>query len=436
MNNGFDVSMLMKKGFMKEFEKDNVLSLNNEPSGEEEFELNKNDFSIHLEKEALHGVAGRVVKIIEPHTEADNAALLINFLVGFGNLLGRQPHFVVESKKHHVRLFAALVGKTSKGRKGSSWGHIKRVLERVDCDWASSQIKSGLSSGEGLINQVKDELDDEYSQNDKRLLVTEEEFATTLKTAERHGNTLTAIIRQAWDSGDIRTLTKIPLVATDSHISIIAHVTKDELKRYLTSTEIGNGFANRFLWVIVQRSKVLPEGGSFHEENIDKLVDELISIVKFSNQVGEIKKNAQAKEVWAQIYEQLSEGVPGLVGAVTSRAEAQTMRLACLYALLDKSHVIRIEHLKAALAVWDYCFLSARYIFGKEVGNPIAGEIMKELRGRGNAGMTRTEVSNLFSNKRSKEELDIAIKLLIENGFVTVLTEKTTGRPKKKIILL
>ncbi|MFC0472498.1 hypothetical protein ACFFHM_18935 [Halalkalibacter kiskunsagensis] len=433
MNND-KVSILQSKDFLKDFEKENVLPFREE-SVEEEFELKKDDFSASLDHEAFHGIAGKVVKMIEPHTEADNAALLINFLVGFGNLLGRQPHFVVESKKHHVRLFAALVGKTSKGRKGSSWGHIKRILERVDSGWALNQIKSGLSSGEGLINQVRDELDEEeLRKSDKRLLVMEEEFATTLRAAERPGNTLTALIRQAWDTGDIRTLTKIPLEATDSHISIISHVTKEELRRYLTSTEIGNGFANRFLWVIVQRSKVLPEGGKFHEENIDNLVEELNSIVKFSYQVGELKKDEQAREAWARVYEGLSEGVPGLVGAVTSRAEAQTMSL---YALLDKSPVIRIEHLRAALAVWDYCFSSARYIFGQELGNPIDDDILQALKQRkGNEGLTRTEISKLFSNKRRKEELDQAIKLLIDNSFVKILTEKTSGRPKEKLILL
>ena len=96
--------------------------------------------------------------------------------------------------------------------------------------------------------------------------------------------------------------------------------------------------------------------------------------------MGELKKDEHAKEAWASIYEQLSNGFPGLVGAVTSRAEAQAMRLACLYALLDKSPIIKVEHLMAALAVWDYCFASARYIFGEELGNSIADEILKLLK--------------------------------------------------------
>lgn len=330
---------------------------------EEDFIDEKDEFNVKLKEAAYHGLMGEVVKRIEPHTEADDAALLINFLVGIGNVVGNRPHFVVESKPHGLRLFAALVGNTSKGRKGSSWGHIQRILEQVDADWAAQRIKSGLSSGEGLIYQVRDPLKDDEGEKDKRLLVLEEEFASTLRVAERQGNTLTALLRQAWDSGNIRTLTKNPLAATNAHISILAHVTKEELKRYLSATEIGNGFANRFLWVFVRRSKALAEGGRFHEENIDDLVQRLKAVLAFGQQVGEIKKDDAAKRMWAGVYEILSEGLPGFVGAVTSRAEAQTMRLACLYALLDQSPLIRVEHLSAAFAVWDYCFASARYFF-------------------------------------------------------------------------
>lgn len=436
MNQHEKIKSLIEKEFFTRFEKEHVRSVKEQTNDDEGFYNDKEEFNEKLKPEAYHGITGEIIKRIEPHTEADNAALLINFLVSFGNLIGRKPHFVVESKKHHVRLFAAIVGKTSKGRKGSSWGHIKRILENIDDEWVSKRIKSGLSSGEGLINQVRDQLDEEEEKIDKRLLILEEEFATTLRAAERSGNTLTALIRQAWDSGDIRTLTKIPLTATDSHISILAHVTKNELRKYLTTTEIGNGFANRFLWVIVQRSKVLPEGGSFHFQNIDDLVSKLESIIEFSNKVGELKKDEHAKEAWASIYEQLSNGFPGLVGAVTSRAEAQAMRLACLYALLDKSPIIKVEHLMAALAVWDYCFASARYIFGEELGNSIADEILKTLKEKQTNGLTRTEISNLFSGKKSKEELNLAIKLLIDNGFVTIKREKTAGRPREKLVLL
>jgi hypothetical protein len=385
---------------------------------EEDFVEEKDGLNFQLKKAAYHELAGEVVKRIEPHTEADHAALLINFLVGIGNVVGNRSHFVVESKPHGLRLFAALVGNTSKGRKGSSWGHIQRILQQVDANWAAQRIKSGLSSGEGLIYQVRDPLKDDEGEKDKRLLVLEEEFASTLRVAERQGNTLT----------------KNPLAATNAHISILGHVTKEELKRYLSTTEIGNGFANRFLWVFVRRSKALPEGDMFHEENIDHLVQKLKDVLAFSQQVGEMNKDDAAKRMWAGVYEILSEGLPGFVGAVTSRAEAQTMRLACLYALPDQSPLIRVEHLSAALAVWDYCFASARYIFGDGFGNPLANEILMAIQAADQKGLTKTEISRMFSGKKSKAELDAALEMLIKNGFVMVKKEETRGRSRQRTV--
>ena len=67
---------------------------------------------------AMQGLAGEFVDIVGPHSEADPAALLFQFLVGFGNVAGRGPHFVAEADHHGTNLFTILVGQTSKGRKG------------------------------------------------------------------------------------------------------------------------------------------------------------------------------------------------------------------------------------------------------------------------------------------------------------------------------
>src|SRR5438309_1857285 len=58
-----------------------------------------------------------------------------------------------------------------------------------------------------------------------------------------------------------------------------------------------------------------------------------------------------------------------MAGAMTSRAEAQVMRLAMIYALLDCSEAIRVEHLEAALAVWQYAEASVNHVFGGSAGH-------------------------------------------------------------------
>lgn len=399
--------------------------------------------------EAFHGLPGEFVRLVEPHTEADPAGLLVQFLVAMGNVIGRGPHFVAEGSRHYLNLFAALVGLTAKGRKGTSWAHTGNIAAAVDETW-KDRVVHGLSSGEGLIWAVRDpiiqrqavkgkgrvvdyeDVEVDPGVEDKRLLVVEGEFATTLRVLGREGNTLSAVVRNAWDTGDLRTLTKnSPAKATGAHISIIGHVTRDELLRYLDTTEATNGFANRFLWVCVRRSKVLPDGGRLHEVDMAPFVRKLRAAVEFARSVGELRRDEEARAIWHEVYPELSEGKPGLLGAVIARAEAQVMRLACLYAVLDMSTVVRREHLLAALAVWDYCEASARFIFGDALGDPVADEILRALRQAGEEGMTRTAIrEDLFQRNMPSRRIQRALAVLVEAGLVSVeRVTDTGGRP-------
>ena len=90
--------------------------------------------------------------------------------------------------------------------------------------------------------------------------------------------------------------------------------------------------------------------------------------------------NDSARQLWCEIYSGLSTGQPGLLGAITARAEAQTLRLALIYALLDGAREIDRVHIQAALAMWTYCAASARFIFGDLLGNTTADAILRALR--------------------------------------------------------
>src|SRR5207249_3881129 len=92
-------------------------------------------------------------------------------------------------------------------------------------------------------------------------LVVETEFGGVLRALERDGNKLSALVRQSWDSGNLSSLTKSPLKATKAHISIIGHITSEELLKLLSRIDAANGFANRFLWFAVRRARLLPFGG-------------------------------------------------------------------------------------------------------------------------------------------------------------------------------
>ena len=274
---------------------------------------------------------------------------------------------------------------------------------------------------------------------DKRVLVREGEFARVLKAASRDGNTLSPVLRDAWDSGDLRTLTKTsPDVATGAHINIVAHITQDELLKELRQTDAVNGFANRFLWVASRRSKLLPDGGRLPDADFKSMGDAVRQQIRLIRSAGRMRwdRDAQAAEAWRLAYPVLTSARCGLFGSVTSRAEAQVLRLSLLYALLDyqrgEDALIREEHIGAALAVWFYCEASAQCIFGDGTGDPKADRAMEVLRRSESKEMGRTEIGEaVFGKHSTKQKLDAVRDLLVRNGLIDVA--KTKGERDRTI---
>jgi hypothetical protein len=138
-----------------------------------------------------------------------------------------------------------------------------------------------------------------------------------------------------------------------------------------------------------------------------------------------------SREIWEAAYEELSEGETGLFGAVTSRAEAQVLRLSAIYAVMDGSRLIEADHLLAALAVWEYADESARRIFGDASGDPVADKIVEALRSDP-AGLTRNKIRDLFSRHRSSDRIGRTLNHLQESGLVRSKRLSTGGRPLER----
>jgi hypothetical protein len=417
------------------------------------FEASAQDWPIMAE-EAYHGLAGEVVHRIEPNTESDPAGLLVTFLAEVGNCIGRGAHFVIEDDEHFCKIWAVLVGETAKARKGTGTKRIDRLMRTADEEWHERCTVTGLSSGEGLIYRVRDPVvidTDEGVEvkdpgaDDKRLLVEEPEFASILVVARREGNTLSMVLRNAWDNRPLETLTKnSPMRATDTHVSVVGHVTESELLRHLTEEKLGAGIGNRFAFVSVRRSKILPHGGS-QDVFSDDLFQRLREALEFGKQWREIRLSEDieaghgfsATELWEAVYPDLSSGKPGLFGAVVARAEAYVRRLATIYAVLDLSEQVRVPHLLAALAVWQYSEASAHRIFSDRIGDALADEILEALRAAGEAGVTRSEIYELFGRNQRRNRIGAVLRDLEGQGRAGKRRDRHEGpgRPTERWFL-
>ncbi len=386
-----------------------------------------------IDEAAYHGLAGEIVHEIEPTTEADPIALLLHLIAYVGNAVGLRPHVMVEDTEHGTNEFVGLVGATSKSRKGTAERRIRRVMDAADPAWVR-RIKTGLSSGEGLIYNVRDPIvkegkTEDEGEPDKRLLALESELATTLRRIEREGSSLSPVLRDAWDRRPLDTLVsernRPAARAGTNHISVVGHITRSELTRYLDRTEMANGLGNRFLWPLTKRARYLPRGS--HPPAMAGLTKRLHDALEYAKGVGELDLDDDALRMWEAVYPSLSDAKPGLAGAMVARGEAHVLRLALIYALLDQETAIRPPHLLAALAVWTYCEESVLCIFGADLGDPDADAVLGQLQAVPR-GLTTTELHATFDRHWEAARMARAVKTLVELGAVAEEKEATKGR--------
>ncbi|HSH61996.1 MAG TPA: hypothetical protein VK988_20570, partial [Acidimicrobiales bacterium] len=385
-----------------------------------------------LDTRALHGLAGDIVRAIEPHTEADSAHLLASLLAAFGAAVGPGPHALAGNAQHPARLWVVVVGATAKSRKGTSWATLNRPLMVADPIFFADRVLGGWGSGEAIVDAVRDPRDGEDSAADKRLLIQEGEFARFLKVAARDGSTLSMTARDAWDGARLQARSRAnSSVATNHHITLVGHITLEELRAGLTGLDMCSGFANRLLFVLGRQSKRLPEGGNLDDREVRHLGTRLAHALEGARKIQRLQRSAAGRRRWADLYEQMSEDdVGGLLGALTSRDQAQCLRLSVTYALLDGSRRIEPAHLDAAWALWRYCRDSAAYIFGDHLGDEVADRLLAALIDAADDGLDSAAQHRVFGGHVKNERLTVARALLEKRSLVETRTEGTGGRPR------
>ena len=93
-----------------------------------------------------------------------------------------------------------------------------------------------------------------------------------------------------------------PARATDSHVAIVGHITKDEFLLFVSGTELANGFINRFLLVGVKRSQELPFGGRLQGKELERVRKATLTALRFASLPRQLTFDPQARERWIEVY--------------------------------------------------------------------------------------------------------------------------------------
>jgi hypothetical protein len=337
-----------------------------------------------------------------------------------------------------------LAGPTAKGRKGTAETQVRRLFETADPEWERNNFNSLVSSGEGILDQIRDASEPKRDRRtgemvvedpgvaDKRLMLMISEFGVVFKTMRRDGNTVSGIIRELWNCPRlIKPATKHNKTkVTEPYVSIMAHITIDELKHELDSNSATNGFGKGFLYVLSRRENILPEGGWFDAgttAKLDRIARDLKEALVLAKGRGQVFRSPAAIEMWGPLYRRLTSDRPGMFGVLTSRAEPQVLRLALIFALLDRSEKIECVHLKAAELLWRYCEASTQYIWGDSLGNPLADRVRTLLQHAGKHGMSRSELYASLGNHSDKSKLSAALSLLAKYGLARCVVLPGSG---------
>lgn len=409
-----------------------------------------------MRPEAFHGPLGDAVKALEDQIEACREALLFELVVFFGSAVGRTAYAQVQRTRHYGNLYLALVGRSSRSRKGSTRDVAVDLVGWADLSWKAEAIIGGATSGEGIVASVRDPqrkrrratrderkdpmllnvidddgfIDEEVDPGvgDKRRVFDEGELSAIFKIATRDGNTLSERLRTFYDQGRGEIVNKnSPLRATDAHISINGHITAEELRVRLTELDAASGWANRFLYAATCRARRIPLGTAIEDTLLRSLAHPLaLALAWVREHEPQMTWGASAIERWHQFYEGISDDTEGLANRLTDRAEAHVLRLATLFAIADRSTTMELSHLEAALAVWDYCSASVAWVWGSALGNPDAERILAALRG---GEKTRTELRDLFSRNLPEARMVAALDLLRARGYAEVGQRSSGGRP-------
>lgn len=384
----------------------------------------------------LYGLVGDVARAGSEGTETNAHAIAANFMAYLSCAIGRGVYLPIGNTRHHTRLFCLHIGRSGRGRKGDAVSLVLRIdaaLRAIDDAFVPQVHRGGLSTREGLAALIHDGYrqgrHDVPAIEDKRLWVVESEFANVLHQGRRDGNTLSAALRDCWDGIDLKPATKSNRVyASDPHVCLSGAISPSELRGLMSAREMSNGFANRFLMIWAERSRMLPFPKETPQSVVEHLARRTLEVLAFVRAARhderehlKMELSPQAQWRYAQLYRgELHDGVDdGAIGAMLERRAPMLLRLAMLMALTDLQTRIDVPHIDAAMAWIQHATASVRFVFSSATEEAklaqvleLTNRLLAFLHERGQ--VTRSQISaECFRGKVPKARIDASLEHLL-----------------------
>lgn len=413
-----------------------------------------------LDDKALYGPAGLIARA-GFYTSVEPAALIASFLTCAGSHFTRTS-LRMEGESHSPQLFSVLVG--SRLIRKAAFDHARKFFavsdgatesipsrsraakrkntstplnveswELQQCDDFLDAIAARSDGNEQGLRVVQNDAEDTDEIGSKLISVTD--FQSTL-LATRHRNQLASMMCAAWDNEGAKLFThrQKRISISKTNVCLLGQISLEDLRAAMPTDSRLSGLTSRILWVCLRRTVDSFEQANGKHANIDQAL-----IANLSSQLAEAINNApscislspKSKVLWYEINEQLlSQEAPGVMGIIMGRSDSHVLRLAALYCLLDNSRNVLPCHLEAAMALWNYCKESARFIFAESKTGEMAQRVLNVLK---TGAKTQTQLHEAFSRHVTAKELAYALTELESKGLARSCRSGAQGKGRPAI---
>ncbi|MGB2590961.1 MAG: DnaB-like helicase N-terminal domain-containing protein [Candidatus Acidiferrum sp.] len=387
------------------------------------------DFPAPLAKIALQGVVGKFVEAALPCIEADESCLVYQFLTAMGNVMGKNNHARFGPDIHYPNLFTLIVGDTSAG-KGQAFSATKLLMGLIDPSW-TSHCKYSAASGEAIVKMASEIGDD------GRLCLAMNEMSVLLNGAKRDGSNTSGYLRMGWDGIPLENnRARSSEVARDYLLSLIGHITPEELTEIFANVDWYNGMANRFLWATVRKSKTVSRSEKLPNfADVSKTIQDLLSLPR----IGQVRFTDEGGRYWDEWVHGLTDH-DGKLGASQQRIRPNALRIAQIYAALNERrlslglsghYAIEPEHIAAAIEIVTRSRESIAWFLDRpmKIDARVAMDEVAKFRtdmNKHGGQMTGRQLAALFSHKTPEQRMEIASRA---GGKIRSRPSAKGGRP-------